>query len=93
MVGALVGGLWLLLCAGSLAADVPPTRVSAAPAADPSRWVRWLPEQSVRSPLAVPEAAAPPLLAMTAGDSIQQRFSSDALARKWAAGPASLPWE
>ena len=92
LVGALVGGLWLLLCTGGLAADVPPTRVSAAPAADPSRWVRWLPERSVSSPLAVPEAAAPPLWAMSADDSTHQRFTSDVLARKWAAGPASLPW-
>lgn len=92
LVGALVGGLCLLLCTDGLAADVPPARGSAAPAADPGRWVLWLPEQSVSSLLAVPEAAAPPLLAMIVDDSIQQRFTSDVLARKWAVGPASLPW-
>ncbi len=29
---------------------------------------------------------------MTADDSIQQRYTSDVLARKWATAPASLPW-
>jgi hypothetical protein len=91
-VGTSVGGLCLVFCAGSLAAELPPTRDFGVPKPDPSHWVRWLPERSDRGEITLPASTASPPLTMAAGDSLRQRFSTDAVAQKWATGPASLPW-
>ncbi|WP_186406705.1 vanadium-dependent haloperoxidase [Candidatus Accumulibacter aalborgensis] len=40
----------------------------------------------------MPENFASPPLTMAAGESTRQRFATEVLARKWATGPASLPW-
>ena len=62
------------------------------PTSDPETWVRWLPESADHSLGTVATTAALPLLTVTADDSTRQRFSGDVLVRKWASGPASLPW-
>lgn len=82
-----LGGLCLLFYIGSVAADLP-----HVPTSDPATWVRWLPESADRSLGTVATTAALSLLTATADDSTRQRFTGDVLVRKWASGPASLPW-
>ena len=101
-VGALAAGLCLLFCTGGVAAEVLPTGVVAVSTADANHSVRWLPERpdgGDKTPLAsvpaVPSlllspVAAPP--SMAGGASLPQGFSNQAMAQKWASGPASFPW-
>ena len=91
-VGAFAGGLSLLFCTGGVAAEVRQARDFGVPGTNASHWPRWLPEGPGRSDRTTPATATSPPLAMAAGDSLRQRFSTDAVAQKWATGPASLPW-
>lgn len=101
LVGAVAAGLCLLVCVGGVAAEVPPTRVFAVSTPDANHCVRWLPERpngGEQKPLASVPAAPSPLLSpsrlpsMADGASLPQGFSGQAMAQKWASGPASFPW-
>lgn len=92
LVGTSVGGLCLLFCVGGLATELPPTRDLGVSTPDPSHWVRWLPERSVRGDETRLASAPSPPLSMADGVSLRRRFSTEAIAQKWATGPASLPW-
>ncbi|MBK7953452.1 MAG: hypothetical protein IPK02_05480 [Candidatus Accumulibacter sp.] len=91
-VGAFAGGLSLLFFTGGVAAEVPQARDFGVPGTNASHWPRWLPEDPGRSDRTTPATAASTPLTMAAGDSLRQRFSTDAVVQKWASGPASLPW-
>ena len=81
-VGAFAGGLPLLFCTGGVAVEVPQARDFGVPGTNASHWPRWLQEDTGRSDRTTPATAASTPLTMAAGDSLRQRFSTDAVVQK-----------
>lgn len=82
---------WLMVCANATVAGGLQAPEPATTAFTPNQWPRWLSARDDHRPLLVAEESTLSLVAILAVHKRHPPVTADAMLRKWAIGPASLP--